>query len=118
MEFKSIEIRDCGTHISALAIRMLADTEAQWYHMHRRCGYPADGSSIMLMRLSDGVATNDPYQWVDLGAGTRTMQVAHNHIIDHFAELEDGAVVDTEYLLGETPAPKISERHLYDHHHH
>jgi hypothetical protein len=46
----------------------------------------------------------DCYNWND-----RTYKVAHKHIIEHFDELEDGAVIDVEYILGETEAPKKSE---------
>ena len=54
--------------------------------------------------------TNDPYEWSDLGMGLRTMQVAHNYIIEHYSGLSDGDVVDVEYVLGERLSPKISER--------
>ena len=33
-------------------------------------GYPEDGSSIMLMCLYDGRATNDPYFWVIIYVST------------------------------------------------
>jgi hypothetical protein len=38
------------------------------------------------------------------------MPVSHNYIIDHFDELADGDVVDVEFILGEKPAKKVSER--------
>lgn len=110
MEFKTLEIRDEGTCVPALAIRMHADNSVQAYYIHRRSGYPSDGSSIMLMRLSDGKATNDPCGWPALGFGPRTMPIAHLHIIENFAKLADGDVVDTEYLLKESTEPKVSER--------
>ncbi len=34
----------------------------------------------------------------------------HTWLIDHFDEIESGAVVDVEFILGEKPAPKVSER--------
>ena len=52
-------------------------------------------------------ATYDPFAW---GSDTRTYQVAHQYIIDHFDELESGAVVDVEFILKETTEPKKSER--------
>src|SRR5260370_1258522 len=85
MEFKVLEIRDRGTFIAAMAIRMQSNDPMQDYYL-RRCGFPADGSSIMLMVLYDGKATNDPYEWEALGKGPRTMPVSHNWIIDHFDE--------------------------------
>ena len=107
LESKILEIRDSGTHIPALAIRMLAGNETQAYYLHNRCGYPRDGHSIMLMMLSDGKATNDPYEWQ---SGARTLPLAHLWIIDHFSELSDGDVVDVQFISGETKRPKISER--------
>ena len=109
IESKVLEIRDRGTHIPALAIRMLGTNPTQAYYF-RRCGYPPDGSSIMLMRLYDGKATNDPYEWEALRMGPRTMPVAHNWIIDHYRELSDGDVVDVEFILSETSSSKTSER--------
>jgi hypothetical protein len=106
---KVLEIRDEGTFIAVVAIQMLAANETQAYYF-RRCGYPADGTSIMLMCLYDGKATNDPYAWSALHMGPRTMGAAHNWIIDHYADLVDGEVIDVQVILGETAKPKISER--------
>lgn len=106
---KVLEIRDRATRIDVLAIPMAGSNPIQ-AHYFRRAGYPADGSSIMLMVMYNGKATNDPYQWADLRFGIRTMQVAHDYIIRHFAELEDGQVIDVEYVLAEVAVPKQSER--------
>jgi hypothetical protein len=107
---KFVEIRDKGTCIPAIAIQMLGDNEIQRHYL-RRAGYPADGSSIMLMVVDDGKATNDPYEWaVKLAMGSRTMPVAHNWILDHFGEITEGDVIDVEFILGESTTCKISER--------
>lgn len=37
------------------------------------------------------------------------MCVAHQFIEDHFDELNDGEVVDVQFILGETKVPKVSE---------
>lgn len=127
MQSKALEIRDEGTFIPALAVNMnprpsypqnammtedefkasLEASSAQRYLL-RRAGYACDGRpNVILTRLSgDGQATNDPYSWT----GSRTFPVAHNYIIDHWDELKDGDVVDVSFILGETKAPKISER--------
>ena len=109
IESKVLEIRDEATFIGVLAIRMLAANPVQAYYL-RRCGYPNDGSSIMLMFLSDGRATNDPYEWQSMGFGARTMPTAHDWILQHFNELSDGDVVDVSFILGESKEPKRSER--------
>lgn len=106
MKAKALEIRDEGTFIPMLAVDMNPTEEAQRYLL-RRCGYACDGRpNVILTRLSgDGEASNDPYQW-----GGRTFPVAHNYIIEHWDELRDGDVVDVSFILGETSAPKRSER--------
>lgn len=105
---KMIEIRDRGTCIAALALQMLpADaTDARFM---RHCGFPEDGSSVILMSLYDQAATNDPYSWSYLGKGSRTFQIAHDYILNHWGEITHGQVVDVEHVLGEKATPKTAE---------
>ena len=105
LDSKVLEIRDAGTHIPALAIRMLAKNGIQNYYM-RRLGFPPDGSCIALVMMNDFDGNVDPYAWT----GARTMGAAHHYIYDHFDELSDGDVVDVEFILGEKPTKKVSER--------
>lgn len=106
MKAKALEIRDEGTFIPALAVDMNPSDDAQRYLL-RRCGYSCDGlPNVIVTRLDgDGQATNDPYAW-----NGRTWPAAHNYIIEHWDELKDGDVVDVSFILGETKAPKRSER--------
>jgi hypothetical protein len=121
MMVKLLELRDEGTFIPLLAVDMnpgvyrddgpgmSAEYEAQRYLL-RRCGYPCDGRpNVAITRLDcdGGPCTNDPYHW---GESRRTYFVAHNWIIDHWRDLKDGDVVDVQFILGETSAPKVSER--------
>lgn len=125
MQSKALEVRDEGTFIPVLAVDMNPvkpnswddtitatstnyDSIAQRYLL-RRVGYPCDGRpNVLLTRLSgDGQATNDPYGWKD---GCRTLPVAHHWIIDNWASLSDGDVVDVQFILGETTVKKLSER--------
>lgn len=100
MFMKMIEIRDSMTCIPTVAIKMLACDPVEQKFLWR-CGYPKDGSSITLMRLSDQKATNDPYGWHALGTGLRTMQVAHDYILKYYDTLRNGQVVDVRTILGE-----------------
>jgi hypothetical protein len=109
IETKVLEVRDRGTFIPVLAIRNQGVNDIQRYYF-RRCGFPADGSSITLMCLYDQKATNDPYEWEALGKGRRTLPVAHEYILKYFADLQDGEVVDVEVVLQEKETPKVSER--------
>lgn len=107
MKTKVFEIRDEGTFISVLCVDMNPDNIAQRYYF-RRCGYSCDGEPNIAMtnlNMDGGKASNDPYAW-----GGRTYPTAHHYIIEHWNELRDGDVVDVSFILGETPAPKISER--------
>lgn len=114
MEVKALEVRDRSTFIPVLAVDMNAPPVGLRNHnavkyLLRRCGYPCDGKpNIVLTRLSgNGQATNDPYAWA---CGSRTMPTAHQWIIENWASLHDGDVVDVEFILGETTEPKKSER--------
>lgn len=114
MEVKILEVRDEGTFFALLCVNMNPDRsasddeyEAQRYHM-RRVGYPCDGRpniAVTHIAANGGQCSNDPYYW-----GGRTYPVAHNYIINNWAKLKDGDVVDVSFILGETKEPKVSER--------
>ena len=104
LDTKVLEVRDSGTHIPVIAIRMLAKNGVQAYYF-RRLGFPADGSTIGVIKMDDLDGNVDPYAWPN-----RTMANAHHWIYDHFDELADGDVVDVEFILGERAAKKVSER--------
>lgn len=108
---KTFELRDRMTFIPVFAIytgECTSLTSADRYLL-RRCGYDPDPNhpAIILGRLDgSGKVASDPYEWDD-----RTFQTAHLKLLEGlFHSLESGAVLDVEYLLGETPAPKRSER--------
>lgn len=105
METKLLEIRDEGTLIIALCTNMNPVTDYQ-RHALRRYGYPCDGRpNIMLTHATGGKrATNDPYHWED-----RTYRTAHNFITERWAELNEGDVVDVEFILNETACKKTSQ---------
>ena len=124
MKTKILEIRDEGTYFAVLAVDMnpgevnpsewpgvseerQAHYDARRYHL-RRVGYPCDGHpniGITHLAASGKPFWNDPYGW-----GGRTYPVAHNYIIEHWEELRDGDVIDVEFILGEKPTKKVSER--------
>lgn len=98
MESKFVEIRDRGTFVAALAIRL----EGADHYLARRAGY--DSPLVILMLLHQMKCEYDPYAW-----GGRTYPVAHHWLQEHFDEHENGAVVDVEFILGERAQPKVSE---------
>lgn len=108
MEVKCIEIRDAMTFIPVICIRPVPANEEQRYLL-RRDGYCGDKSEtciIMIDAQCHGVSY-DPFDWP---TDTRTKHVAHRHIHEHWDRLRDGDVVDVQFILGETNAPKESER--------
>lgn len=106
MHALALEVRDHGTFIAVLAVELRPENEGQRY-LIRREGYRLDGvRNIIITALGGrGKATNDCYEW-----GDRTWATAHRYIIENWASLHDGDVVDVAYILGETTAPKVSER--------
>jgi len=107
MKTKILEIRDSGTFIPVVATDMNPDSDEQRFYL-RRSGFPCDGSpniAIAHIRASGDPFWNDPYGWP-----SRTYQVAHDYIITNWATLKDGDVIDVEFILGITAAPKVSER--------
>lgn len=124
MVVKLFEVRDRATFIPVMAVQLTvanqlransteqADRER---YLLRRAGYgleqieEQDNSEpyIILTRLSgDDIAAHyDPHTWT-----SRTMRAAHMHAIQRWDDLKSGDVLDVEYLLGETRAPKVSEQ--------
>lgn len=108
---KLFEIRDRATFIPVYAFRarpLTPDNEAERYLL-ARAGYGPVGDSecVIVGRLAGHGAQCDPFEWQ---TGARTLTTAHQFIEAHFDELETGAVIDVEFILGETSAPKITER--------
>jgi len=105
---KSIEIRDIGTFIPAIAILMTSDLEETKYLL-RRSGYGLNNPLVLLCRMDanggKSQASYDVYGW-----DNNTMKSAHFWIERHWNEFESGDVIDIEYISGITSSPKLSER--------
>jgi hypothetical protein len=99
VESKLIEVRDRGTFIPALAIRVSGDDG----YLARRAGFHSP--LVILIHLETMECNYDPWNW----RSPRTMPRAHRYIENCWNRLKSGDVVDVEFLLGETQAPKISE---------
>jgi hypothetical protein len=108
MEAKAFEIRDAKTFIPALGVLMVADAMPEVYLL-RRSGYTIESRLVMLVRMdangSAKQASYDPYDW----GGCRTMGSAHRYITENWNQLRTGAVIDVQFILGETCTPKESE---------
>lgn len=109
MYAKTLEIRDAGTFIPALAVRLDPYNERDRYLL-ARAGFGTtmldQEKYIILIHLTSMKCEYDPFSW-----GNRTMKEAHLHIIERGLEdLLHGEVLDVQYILGETDGPKVSEQ--------
>ena len=116
MQTKILEVRDRATFFPVIAVDMnpdvpnTRDSDAQRFLL-RRLGYPCDGRpniAIANANANGGPLWNDYYGWKD-----RTYAVAHKYIIENWSSLQDGDVIDCEWILHETTEKKVSER--FDH---
>lgn len=113
MTVKLLEIRDSGTTISALAIKLDGEKSEAERWLLGRAGFgiePSDQQDyVLLLNLtgSSGHWSCDPYAW---DTRARTMPAAQQHINEHFNELESGSIVDVQFILGETSTPKTTDR--------
>lgn len=106
MTIKLFEIRDSMTCIPVMAVRLRADSRQERFLL-KRSGYgERDEIEYVILCKLDGVEAHyDPFDW----SNARTMRTAHRYIIDSWETLSSGDVVDVEFILGETSAPKQSE---------
>ena len=108
---KTFEVRDRGTTMPVLAVRLDPANEAErWNHAHTGYGRTAaeQAQHVICLRLSggEGKFNCDPQGWAN---DARTMPIAHQFIAANFDDLKTGAVIDVEFILGETPTAKVSE---------
>ena len=108
MEVKAFELRDAGTFVPVLAIRLNPANEPERYLLGR-AGYGTSAERqatyVVMLGANDLAAKYSPLDWGD----NRSRQVAHQHITDNWDKLTSGMVVDVQYILGETDKPKASE---------
>ena len=114
MEVKLFEVRDEGTFIPCVGMKLTHRTREEKFLL-RRAGYAEDqiapGYSdqdepyILFGNLfGKGLLNYDAFAWPN-----RTMARAHMHVITNWANLKSGDVVDVQFIHGETPAAKVSE---------
>lgn len=103
---KMVEVRDRGTCIPMLAIKLAETHNSQEHWLLKRGGW-TPGSDVLLVKMTDNVEIqHDPYCWDN----RRTYGNVHNWIKEHFDKIVPGQVIDVEFILGEVDRPKTSER--------
>jgi GH43 family beta-xylosidase len=109
METKLFEVRDRGTLIPVIAIRLGAGNESERYLL-ARVGYGTTKEEqedyVLYAGLEYFNMQGDPYKQTN-----RTRHVSHKYIREHWDELSSGDVIDVEFILGETTEKKESESH-------
>lgn len=108
-EARVLEIRDRGTLIPALAVRLKPWNEASQALMEA-AGYWGDWKPVMLIDMATHDACVNPRAWGER-RGARTLPTAHEYIEKHWDEVRDGDVIDVRFILGESEAPVEPERY-------
>jgi len=110
METKTLEIRDEGTFMPILAIRLSSRNEAERYLLSR-AGYGQTTedhrSYVGLANIEGGRGqfSTDQYKW----GTTRTLQIAHKYIRDNWETINNGDVIDVQFILKETDKMCLSD---------
>lgn len=105
MQIKLIEIRDIGTNIQALAIKMSGERDEDFPFLKR--AEFGNSELVYLVKVGTQEAHYDPFEW--RCKDPRTMFNAHRYIQQHFDEFPAYGVIDVEYIMGESDKPKTSE---------
>lgn len=100
-ETKAFQLRDEGTHIPAIATLILASGDDRVF---RRAGFGQGSRYILLTNLITLESHYTPEGWRG-----RTMREAHRYIERDWAILAHNGVVDVEYFLDVTKAPREPE---------
>lgn len=109
MQTKTFEVRDAATFIPCIGIATdTPDTVADHYLLSR-AGYAPSTRCILFGRLDGRDFCYDPYDPYDRPSSPRTLPVAHHFVAEHWDDLESGAVIDVEFILGARDTPKQSE---------
>jgi len=109
MQVKLFEVRDRGTFIPVMATFFQGGESP----LLRAAGYGTFQDYVILTKLTGGEcnASYDPYDWP---TNPRTMREAHLFIEkSNWGDLQDGQVIDVEFVLGETTVCKTSELENY-----
>jgi len=112
MQVKLFEVRDRATLIPCFGVLLGRDGDEPMpvaeKFLLRRAGFGYSGAHVLFGRLEGGECQYDAYGWG--GDHGRTIAQAHRYVSEHWDELESGAVVDVEHVLGETAEAKRTER--------
>ena len=114
MENKLIEVRDVGTTLSILFIRLSAGSVSESFLLSR-VGYGRRPQEyIVAIDLIHPLRIwLNPFETRMATQGARTLYSAHEEMTRNWEKYNSGDVLDVQYVLGETRHPKTSERFSY-----
>jgi len=114
MENKIIEVRDVGTILSVLFIRLSAESASEKFLLERAGYGRRPDNYILAIDLTHPLRIwLSPFETRMATQGARTFYLAHEEMTRNWENYRHGDVLDVQYVLGETPSPKISERFSY-----
>lgn len=101
---KLFELRDEGTQIHAMAIKVVAQEHlTSEDFILRYAGWGFSQVGIYLTTLHEPKTQYNSSKWND---GGRTMRATHDYIKKNWGRLKSGDVVDVEYISGDSREPK------------
>lgn len=110
MKTKIIELRDAGTFMPVMAVKLESQGEAERYLL-ARAGYGRTYEDhnryVLLFRLAGGdlIGACSPYE-----QSSGTMQTLHYALEKDWDCVRTGDVFDVEFHRGDTATKKLSER--------
>lgn len=106
VETKIFEIRDEGTHCTALCVRLDPTVPSIETPHIRHAGWRTQ-PGIVVVSIRGGVqeAHHDAFDWCNI----RTWRTAHQWIEESWDELASGSVIDVRVILGESAQTCASE---------
>ena len=107
MKSKIFEIRDGSFYIPVLATATNmenCDYLVEAYHW-KYANYKQYSPLVIVTQINSNPLKSaySPDEWT-----SKTMQIAHEYIEENFNDLKSGAVIDIQYILGETNTKRKS----------
>lgn len=105
MNIKKFELRDRATYIPVIAIRAFDYDGFKESWFFGSSGYRS-GDVLLIPIQAPWLSSRCSEE--QRGLNGRTLKFAHDYIEKNWTDLEDGQVIDVEYILGEKDSPSKS----------
>lgn len=112
METKLFEIRDRGTFLPVICVKMEAEIEEERYLL-AITGYglqkKTQAKYILMGKLQSPDLKFEPFEHAGYPV-VRSLPIAHEYVRTHWDELKSGDMIDVEFISGETSEKKTPQR--------